>query len=313
MKAPAPRVSGKPDLTGLWRYEADPYTNNVVVDLKDSEIAPHVTQLYKQRQEDLGKDDPATFRCLPNGPRQVYAPFGWVRFIQSPTLLVIVYEDLTSRQIFMDGRALPKEPNPSYMGYSVGRWDGDTLVVESLGFNDRTWLDYGGHPHTEALKMTERIKRSSFGRLDIEVQIDDRSLYSRPITVPVHAEFVADAEMLEYVCNENQKDVDHLVGKASDDKKLAVKVAPDILSKYVGTYSAANPGDPSQVMRFNVTRTGDSLSLDIGGKDKQAMIPLSETTFLVMGIRADFVTENGITSHVIVHIVEGDLKATKEK
>jgi hypothetical protein len=313
MKAPPPRLSGKPDLSGLWRYESDPYTNNVVVDLKDNEIAPSVIQVYKQRQEDLAKDDPSTFRCLPSGARQVYAPQGWVRFIQTPALIVMVYEDLPSRQVFMDGRALPKDPNPSYMGYSVGRWDGDTLVVESLGFNDRTWLDFGGHPHTEALKMTERIKRGSFGRLDIEVQIDDRALYTRSFTVPVHADFVADTEMLEYVCNENQKDVEHLVGKASDEKKLAVKVAPDILSRYVGAYSFVNPGDPSQIMRFNVTRTGDSLSLDIGGKDKQEMIALSETTFSMMGIRVDFVAEKGVTSHLIFHIVEGDMKATKDR
>ena len=313
LKAPASRTAGKPDLSGLWRYDADPYTNNVTVDLKDSEIAPSVIQLYKQRREDLGKDDPARFRCLPSGPRQVYAPQGWVRFIQTPAVIVMVYEDLTSRQIFMDGRALPKDPNPSYMGYSVGRWDSDTLVVESLGFNDRTWLDFGGHSHTEALKMTERITRSSFGLLDIKVEVDDRALYSRPFTVPVHAEFVADTEMLEYVCNENQKDVEHLVGKASDEKKLAVKLAPDILSRYVGSYSFANPEDRDQVMRFNVTKTGDSLSLDIGGKDKQEMIPLSETTFSMMGIRIDFVADTGVTSHLIFHIVEGDMKATKDR
>lgn len=313
MKAPAPRVAGKPDLSGLWRYEADPYTNNVTVDLKGNEIAPSVIPIYKQRQEDLGKNDPSTFRCLPSGPRQVYAPQGWVRFVQTPAVIVMIYEDLTSRQIFMDGRALPKEPNPSYMGYSVGRWDGDTLVVESLGFNDRTWLDFGGHPHTEALKIIERIKRSSFGRLDIEVQFDDRALYNRPFTVPIHADFVADSEMLEYVCNENQKDVEHLVGKASDEKKFAVKVSSDILSRYVGAYSFVNTADQNQVVRFSVTRSGDSLFVDIGGKDKQEMIALSDTTFSMMGIRLDFVTEKGVTSHMIIHVVEGDIKATKEK
>ena len=312
-KAPAPKTSGTPDLSGLWRYVADPYTNNVVVDLKPEDIKPEVLALYKQRQEDLAKDDPSTFRCLPSGPRALYAPIGWARIVQTPTVIALIYEDLTSRQIFMDGRPLPKDPNPSFMGYSVGRWEGDTLVVESIGFNDRTWLDFGGHPHTEALKMTERIKRSSFGRLDIEVQIDDRALYKRPVIVPLHAEFVADTEGLEYVCNENQKDFEHLVGKASDENKNAVKVAPAILSKYVGTYSAANPGDPSQVMRFNVTLAGDTLSLDIGGKDKMAMVPLGEKTFSVMGIRVDFVEEKGRTDHLIAHIVEGDMKATKEK
>src|SRR5689334_8018618 len=284
-KAPPPRVSGAPDLSGLWRYEPDPYANNVVVDLKPEEIKPEATALYKQRMEDLAKDDPSTFRCLPSGPRMAFAPQGWVRIVQTPTVIAMIYEDLTSRQIFMDGRPLPKDPNPSFMGYSIGRWDGDTLVVESIGFTDRSWLDFGGHPHTEALKITERIKRTSFGRLDVQVQIDDRALYSRPVTVPIHAEFVADTEMIEYVCNENQKDVEHLVGKASDEKKFAVKVAPAILARYVGRYAAANPGDPNQVMRFNVTLSGDALSVDVGGKDKMEMIALNEKTFSVMGIR----------------------------
>jgi len=312
-KAPAPRIEGKPDLSGLWRYDSGSYPNNLTVDLKPEEIVPAATALYKQRQEDLGKDDPATFRCLPSGPRYSYGPQGWARIVQTPTLIAMIYEDLTSRQIFMDGRPLPKDPNPTFMGYSVGHWDGDTLVVESIGFNDRTWLDFGGHPHTEALKITERIKRTSFARLDIEVQFEDRALYTRPFTVPLHAAIVADTEMLEYICNENQKDVEHLVGKASDGKQLAVNVAPAILSRYVGAYSSANPGDPSQVIRFNVTLTDGKLAVDMGGKDKQEMTPLSEKTFLVMGLRVDFVEDKGRTDHMIIHIVEGDMKATKDR
>jgi hypothetical protein len=309
MKAPTPQLSGKPDLSGLWRFESDPYTGNVTVDLKAEEIEPSAVALYKQRMEDLGKDDPTTYRCLPPGPRLLFAPQGWVRVIQTPAMIAMLYEgNLLYRQIFMDGRELPKDPNPSFMGYSVGRWDGSTLVVESLGFNDRTWLDFGGHPHTEALKMTERITRGSFGRLDIEVRIEDPAIYKRAFTVPLHAELVADTEMLEYVCNENEKDVTHLVGKASDEKKLAVKVAPQILSKYVGSYTFKNPEDANQVMHFNVTLAGDTLLLDVGGKDKQELIALSETTFSMMGIRIDFAPD-----HLIFHIVEGDMKASKDK
>jgi len=308
MKAPAPQVSGKPDLSGLWRFESDPYTQNVSVDLKPEEIDPSAVALYKQRMEDLGKDDPTTYRCLPPGPRQLFAPPGWVRIIQTPAMIAMLYENLLYRQIFMDGRGLPKDPNPSFMGYSVGRWEGATLVIDSIGFNETTWLDVGGHPHTEALKMTERIKRDSFGRLDVEVRIDDPKIYKRAFTVPVHAEFVADSEMLEYVCNENEKDVTHLVGKASDGKKLAVKVAPQILTKYVGSYTFKNPEDLNQVMHFNVTLGGDTLFIDIGGKDKQEMIALSESTFSMMGIRIDFASD-----HLIFHIVEGDMKATKDK
>ena len=258
--------------------------------------------------EDLGKDDPSTFRCLPSGPRQLYAPSSWVRIVQTPAMIVMLYEDLIYRQIFMDGRELPKDPNPSFMGYSVGRWDGDTLVVDSAGFNDRTWLDFGGHPHSESLKMTERIKRTNLGRLEVEVRLEDRKFYARPWTVPVRAELVADTEMLEYVCNENQKDVAHLVGKASDEKKLAVKVEPQTLSKYVGSYTFRNPQDLNSEMHFNVTLAGGALFMDIGGKDKQEMIALSDTTFSVMGVRLDFFPD-----HLIFHIVEGDMKATKNK
>ena len=194
------------------------------------------------------------------------------------------------------------------MGYSVGRWDGDTLVVDSIGFNDRTWLDFGGHPHSEALKMTERIKRSSLGRLEIEVRLEDAKFYRRPWTIPAYAELVADTEMIEYVCNENQKDTDHLVGKASDEKKLAVKVDPQTMAKYTGRYTFKNPQDLNQEMRFNVTLNGNALFFDIGGKDKQELVPLSDTTFSVMGIRLDFYPD-----HLIFHIVEGDMKATKNK
>jgi hypothetical protein len=194
------------------------------------------------------------------------------------------------------------------MGYSVGRWDGDTLVVDSIGFNETTWLDYGGHPHSEALKMTERIKRDDFGHLLIETRIDDPKYYKRAFTVPSKADLVVDTEMLEYVCAENQKDVDHLVGKASDEKKNAVKVSPQVLAKYAGIYSFKDPTDPANVMKFNVTQNGDTLYLDIGGKDKQEMIALSEVTFSMMGIKIDFAPD-----HLIFHIVEGDMKAVKER
>ena len=173
LKAPAPRQSGTPDLAGLWRFTAVPYTNNVTADLKTGEIDPAAIALYQQRQEDLFKDDPSTFRCLPSGPRQLYAPASWVRIIQTPSMIVMLYEDLTYRQIFMDGRQLPNDPNPSFMGYSVGHWDGDTLVVDSLGFNETTWLDYGGHPHSDALKMNERIRRTNLGHLEVAVRIED--------------------------------------------------------------------------------------------------------------------------------------------
>ena len=119
--------------------------------------------------------------------------------------------------------------------------------------------------------------------------------------------------MLEYVCSENQKDLAHMVGKASDDKKLAVKVSPRILSQYVGAYTFRAPDDPNQVMKFNVTLAGETLSLNIGGKDPQEMMALSDETFSLMGTRLDFVKEGGAVTHLIFHIVEGDMKATKDR
>ena len=217
----------------------------------------------------------------------------------------MLYEDLSYRQIFMDGRPLPKDPNPSFMGYSVGRWEDDTLVIESVGFKDTTWLDYGGHPHSEALRMTERIKRVDFGHLAIEVRIDDSKYYTRPWTIPSRAEFVADTEMIEYVCNENEKDVAHLVGKASDVKKFAVTLAPQVLAKYVGTYAF----NPSNTRKTHITLGNNTLFLDVGGKDKQELIPLSESTFsLTSGIRMEFTPDR-----VIFHLLEGDTQAMKEK
>jgi hypothetical protein len=314
LTAPAPRTAGgDPDLSGLWRFDTAGYGNNVLVDLKPEEIAPGVDALYRQRMEDLGKDDPSTFRCLPSGPRALYAPQGWARIIQTPSVIAILYEDLTSRQIFMDGRPLPRDPNPSFMGYSVGRWDGDTLVVDSIGFNDTSWLDFGGHPHSEALRATERLTRGNFGHLDVAVWLDDPKVFTRAFTVPAHADLVTDTEMLEYVCNENQKDVAHLVGKASDEKKFAIKVAPQILSRYVGAYTFKAPDDPEQVTHFNVTLAGDTLSMDVGGKNKQEMIALSNETFSMMGIRLDFVKEKEAVTHLIFHIVEGDMKAMKDQ
>ena len=178
--------------------------------------------------------------CVPLGPGYATAADStgaeMMKIIQTPGLILILNPDLTYRQIFLDGRALETAPNPSWMGYSVGHWDGDTLVVESFGFNDRTWLDHDGHPHTEALRMTERYRRRDFGNLDLDVTLSDPGAYARPWTVSVRAELAADTELIEWVCNEKGSDLQHWVGKASDDKKSEVKVAPAILAKYVGAY-----------------------------------------------------------------------------
>jgi hypothetical protein len=307
LMAPAPRQLDKPDLGGLWRVYTNGYANNVTTDLRPDDIERSAAVLYQQHQENLLADDPSTARCLPSGPRAFYQayPTDLVRIVQTRSEIVMMYEDLSYRQIFMDGRELPKEPNPSFMGYSVGRWQGDTLVVESVGFNDKTWLDYGGHPHSESLRVTERIKRTDFGHLAIEVTFDDPTYYRHPWTIPARADFAADTEMIEYVCNENEKDVAHMVGKASDVKKVAVVVAPDVLARYVGTYAFS----PSDLAKTHITLTGGTLFFDVGGKDKRELIPLSESTFsMTSGVRLEFRSDR-----VIFHLLERDTQALKDK
>ena len=137
-----------------------------------------------------------------------------LKIIQEPDLVVILYEDSGEfRQVFLDGRILLKDPNPTWLGSSVGRWDGDTLVVDSKGFNDKIWLDLAGHPTTDALHITERFRRRTFGQLDLQLTLNDPKAYTKPWTVTETLHLVPDNELLEYVCNENEKDLKHLVGK----------------------------------------------------------------------------------------------------
>jgi hypothetical protein len=133
--------------------------------------------------------------------------------VQIPGLTLVLYEEMTHfRQIFSDGRSLPQDPHPAMYGYSVGHWEQDTFVVHTTGFNDVTWLDDPGHPHTDALHVIERFRRKDYGTLEVQVTIDDPKAYTRPWTVTETFEFLPDTEIIENVC-ENEKDLEHLVGK----------------------------------------------------------------------------------------------------
>ena len=242
LTAPAPRTpDGKPDLSGLWNKISPKYDRNIVADLKPGEVQPWAETLVQQRMEDLSKDHMSA-QCLPLGPGYTTAETGsndagMMKIVQTPALIVFLNPDMTYRQIFMDGRALEADPYPSWMGYSVGHWEGDTLVVESNGYNDRTWLDRNGHPHTEALRTTERYRRKDFGHMEVVMTLQDPAIYAKPWTVAIEAELAADTELIEYVCNEKAKSIlSHWVGKAPDDQKARVQVAPEILGKYAGTY-----------------------------------------------------------------------------
>jgi hypothetical protein len=215
LAAATPRLpDGKPDLSGIWEGTRK-YLLNIAADLKpeDVPLLPWAAALRKERQENFGKDRPDA-RCLPSGVPKITVVPNPFKIVQTPALVLILYEAYTTyRQIFTDGRMLPPDPNPTWMGYSVGRWDGDTLVVETSGFNDKTWIDDSGYPHTDALRVTERYRRRDVGHLEIQVTIDDPKAYSRLCTVTEDARLLPDTELLEFVCLENEKDLPHLVGK----------------------------------------------------------------------------------------------------
>jgi len=214
LSAPAPRKpNGQLDLSGIWLVPGLKYLINIAADLKDVPFQPWAEAEYKQRRETLGKDDPNNF-CLPSGfPEKIAVTSPW-KIVETPGLTIFLYESRTIyRQVLTDGRELPQDPNPTWQGYSVGRWEGDTFVVESNGFNGKGWMDTNGHPTTEALHLIERYHRTDFGHLEVEITIDDPKAYTKPWTVKEIAVYQPDTELLEYICEENNRDVGHFVGK----------------------------------------------------------------------------------------------------
>jgi hypothetical protein len=283
LAAPAPRTpDGRPDLSGLWNKISPKYSRNIAADLRPDEIQPWARALVEQRKENLGKEY-MNVRCVPLGPGYATAADStgaeMMKIVQTPGLILILNPDLTYRQVFLDGRTLESAPNPNWMGYSVGRWEGDTLVVESFGFNDRTWLDHDGHPHTEALRTTERYRRRDFGTLELEVTFSDPAVYSRPWTVAVRAELAADTEMIEWVCNESSHGLEHWVGKASDERKGEIQVPPAILAKYVGTYEEQPPLWRAVPRTVEITLSNGQLLADMDGRGKVPLFASSETEF----------------------------------
>jgi hypothetical protein len=223
LTAPAPKLAdGKPDLSGLWmptRPRGIPSEQGSYASLQYFMAAggtipmqPWAQAVYQKRFENFGAGRPSE-RCLPHSiPDAMLVP-GPVKFIQNPGITVLLYEEFNHfRQIFTDGRSFPKDPNPAWFGYSLGKWDSDTFVVDSIGFNEVSWLDDAGHPHTDQLHTTERFRRRDFGHLDVQVTIDDPKAYTKPWTVSIPLVLMADLEMIEDVCD-NEKDAQHAVGK----------------------------------------------------------------------------------------------------
>lgn len=214
LSARTPRTpSGQADLSGVWRAPSLKYFFDIAADGITVPYQPWAQKVFHERQANNQKDHPRA-RCLPIGlPQMVASPFP-VKLIQSPGLLVILYEaENTFRQIFLDGRELPRDPEPSWRGYSVGHWEGDDLVVDTIGFNGQSWVDYAGRPESDELHLTERFTRHDFGHMSIQVTIDDPKTYTKPWSVTEEFFLLADTDLLEEVCLENEKDATHLVGK----------------------------------------------------------------------------------------------------
>jgi hypothetical protein len=233
LQAPAPRTAdGKPDLSGIWenfrRGAAQPDAagqaaggaplatfRDIGSGFKEGlPFQPWAADLVKKRREQNSKDNPDA-KCLPMGLMQFHNHPQPRKIIQTPGVILMLYEANSGiRQVFTDGRPLPKnDPQPWWYGYSVGKWDGDTLVVETIGLRDDGWLDIIGSPQTESAKLTERFRRPNFGNLEIEITVDDPKAYTKPWTVKVNQRIMVDTELIEFICQENDKSVPHMVGK----------------------------------------------------------------------------------------------------
>jgi hypothetical protein len=236
LTAPAPPMrDGKPDLSGLWRLGPNFYWLDLIQDVKDETIfKPAAAALFRKRADEYNLDGPYT-RCLPLGPGDIFVSA--FRIIQSPTVVALLYNAPAGdshRQVFLDGRELPKDPNPTWRGYSVGHWEGETLMVETVGFNDGGWLDQVGHPRSESLRVTERFRRIDFGHMQFQITFSDPEILAQPLTISLPVNYMPDTEMLETVCNENERDRAHFTGKLND----GVKLSAGALVKYVGTYGS---------------------------------------------------------------------------
>lgn len=235
LSAPAPRsADGKKDLSGMWEVASGrisrpcPSKNSKdCEELRTSDLwldfghdipgglpyQPWAADLVKQRKSQNGRDDP-TSKCLPLGVPRLLVDPEYRKIVQVPGLMVILNErDSSYRQIFTDGRPLPTDPEPNWKGYSTGKWEGDSLVVDTIGLRDGMWLDRNGSPLTEAAKITERFRRVNYGTLEIDVTVNDPKAYTKPFTTKLNEYIVLNTELMDYICNENEQDLKHLVGK----------------------------------------------------------------------------------------------------
>jgi len=308
LSAAAPRTAdGKPDFSGVWGLDAGPSLFWIPAEPKPEKKA-WLEKLLADRDENIQLDDPG-LQCLPEGPRFMHFVAFPKKIVQTPTLIVVIAEDLSYRQIFLDGRPLPKDPTPSFVGYSVGHWEGNTLVVESTGFKERTWLDWAGHPHSEQLHQTERWRRLNFGRIEIEETFTDPEIYAKPMNVKVTGTLVPDTDLLEYVCAENERDRPKLIGTASAMRKqyAPIKVTPEVLAQYVGTYDFRFPENPTIPSIWQAAVAEGTLFMN-----GAPLVPIAETRFLLGTNPLEFVKDKqGRVTHFSATFVEGELNGRK--
>ena len=248
MSAPPPRLAdGKPDFSGIWmtgepnvprpetlsspkepaspkqppspndkpgdpsNIRASRQMANIGVDLPGGlPYQPWLVPIVKQRTDNLAIDDPH-IRCLPDNFLRAYGLPHLLKFVHTPNLLVVLNEmNAGYRQVFTDGRPLPQDPNPSWQGYSSGKWSGDTLVIDTIGIRDDTWIDWNGSVLTEAAKVREQIRRPDFGHLEVQVTVDDPKAYTKPWTVTLHQRIVVDTDLIDEICLENEQSLKHL-------------------------------------------------------------------------------------------------------
>jgi hypothetical protein len=233
MAAPTPRMaSGKPDFSGIWTaanpsrqtdgedaasdghdITSSPQMANIGVDLPGGlPYQPWLVPIVKERTENLAIDDPH-IRCLPDSFLRAYGLPHLLKFVHTPNLLVILNEmNAGYRQVFTDARPLPDDPTPSWQGYSSAKWSGDTLVIDTIGVRDDTWIDWNGSVITEAAKVREEMRRPDFGHLEIKVTVDDPKAYTKPWTVTLRQRIVVDAELIDEICLENEQDFERIKG-----------------------------------------------------------------------------------------------------
>lgn len=312
MSAPVPRGrDGRPDLTGLWLPQS---AGGSVFD--PANVQPWAREQMVRHKDGYFQDDPR-FRCLPSGPGILGLggpTAGYRRIVQNPAAIAILHADMTYRHIYMDGRDLEADPLPTWMGYSVGRWDGDTLVVESNGYNDKTWVHRDGLPHTESLRVTERYTRQDFGHMRLDVTFEDPGTFDTPLHAEIDMEFQADNEMLETVCNEASENDGRWGGTLTDAARETVELAPDVLAGYVGTYEG---NWLRTVTTLEVTledgelyllRTPPYAEAEFTGTGRSVLVPQSQTAFeCSCGLGFVFtVDDNGVATEVAEVHVSGE-------